>query len=216
MAPFASLLGYSELLHNQAEILSKEEVKEFSGDINHVATQAHNLLENLLSWSSLQTGRTQFFPQKFNVYSIVEDVLLLNKGNADQKGITLHNNILMEISIVADMNMLHTVFRNLVANSVKFTNSGGSISVGVSEKEEFIEFYVEDTGVGISEEAQEKLFKIDVHHSEIGTNKERGTGLGLILCAEFVEKHDGSIRIESELGKGSKFIFTIIKSLESE
>ncbi len=215
MAPFTSLLGYSQLLYDQAERLNKEEVKEFSGDINLVATRAHNLLENLLSWSSLQTNRTHLFPQKFNVFSIVEDVLELNKGNADQKGIKQHNNILPELSIVADMNMLHTVFRNLVANSVKFTSSGGSITVGVREIEDFIEFYVEDTGVGISDEDKEKLFKIDVHHSEIGTNSEKGTGLGLILCAEFIEKHSGNIRVESKLGKGSKFIFTIIKNMES-
>lgn len=214
MAPFTSLLGYSQLLYDQADRLNKEEVKEFSGDINLVATRAHNLLENLLSWSSLQTNRTHLFPQKFNVHSIVEDVLELSKGNADQKGISLHNNIIQELSIVADMNMLHTVFRNLVANAVKFTSSGGKISVGIKEKDEFIEFNVTDTGVGISDEDQDKLFKIDVHHSEIGTNSEKGTGLGLILCAEFIEKHSGSIRVESKLGEGSKFIFTIIKNLE--
>jgi len=215
MAPFTSLLGYSQLLYDQADRLNKEEVKEFSGDINLVATRAHNLLENLLSWSSLQTNRTHLFPQKFNVHSIVEDVLELSKGNADQKGISLHNNIIQEASIVADMNMLHTVFRNLVANAVKFTSSGGKISVGIKEKDDLIEFNVQDTGVGISDEDKEKLFKIDIHHSEIGTNSERGTGLGLILCAEFIEKHGGTIRIEGELGKGSNFIFTIGKTLEA-
>lgn len=214
MAPFTSLLGYSQLLYDQADRLNKEEVKEFSGDINLVATRAHNLLENLLSWSSLQTNRTHLFPQKFNVHSIVEDVLELSKGNADQKGITLKNNIIKELSIVADMNMLHTVFRNLVANAVKFTSSGGKITVGIKEQDDFIEFNVKDTGVGISDEDQEKIFKIDIHHSEIGTNSERGTGLGLILCAEFIELHSGSIRIESKLGKGSSFIFTISKTLE--
>jgi len=215
MSPFTSLLGYSEILHNESENLSKEEVKEFSGDIHNVAAKAHNLLENLLSWSSIQTNRTQFYPHKFSLYPVVEDVLLLSKGNADQKGITLHNNIPREFSIVADINMLNAVFRNLVANSVKFTNSGGSVSVAISEKEYFTELYVEDTGIGISDIDKEKLFKIDVHHSEIGTNSEKGTGLGLILCAEFVEKHFGTINVESELGKGSKFIFTISKNFES-
>ncbi len=214
MSPFTSLLGYSEILHNESEDLSKEEVKEFSGDIHSVAAKAHNLLENLLSWSSIQTNRTSFYPHKFALYSVVEDVLLLSKGNADQKGIALNNNIPKEFEIVADINMLNTVFRNLVANSVKFTKSGGNISIGISENESFVEFYVEDTGIGISDDDKEKLFKIDVHHSEIGTNSEKGTGLGLILCAEFVEKHLGTISVESELGKGSKFIFTISKNLE--
>lgn len=216
MSPFTSLLGYSEILYSESEDLSKEEVKEFSGDIHSVAVKAHNLLENLLSWSSIQTNRTHFYPHKFSVYPIVEDVLQLNKGNANQKGITMHNNIPDEFVIVADINMLNTVFRNLVANAVKFTNSGGSINVGISEKENFIEFYVEDTGVGISDKDQGKLFKIDVHHSEIGTNREKGTGLGLILCAEFVEKHNGTISVKSELDKGSKFIFTISKNLETQ
>ncbi|MCF6268809.1 MAG: PAS domain-containing sensor histidine kinase [Melioribacteraceae bacterium] len=214
MSPFTSLLGYSEILHNESEDLSKEEVKEFSGDIHNVAAKAHNLLENLLSWSSIQTNRTHFYPNKFIVYPIVEDVLQLSKGNADQKGITLQNNIPNNFSMVADINMVNAVFRNLVANSVKFTNSGGTISVGISENEYFNEFYVEDTGIGISDIDKEKLFKIDVHHSEIGTNSEKGTGLGLILCAEFVEKHLGTIYVESKIGKGSKFIFTISKNFE--
>lgn len=214
MSPFTSLLGYSEILHTESEDLSKDEIKEFSGDIHNVAGKAHNLLENLLSWSSIQTNRTHFYPQKFGVNSIVEDVLLLNKGNAIKKGISLHNNIPTDYSLVADMNMINTVFRNLVANSVKFTNKGGSITIGMNEMEDLIKFYVEDTGVGMTEDDQQKLFKIDVHHSEIGTNKEKGTGLGLILCAEFVEKHSGTISTESELGKGSKFTFTVSKNIE--
>ena len=215
MSPFTSLLGYSEILRTESENLSKVEVKEFAGDIYDVAAKAHNLLENLLSWSSIQTNRTHFYPQKFAVYAIVEDVLLLNKAGANQKGVSLHNNIPNEFKIVADINMLNTVFRNLVANSVKFTNSGGNITVGLSEKENYIDFYVEDSGVGMSGDDLEKLFKIDVHHSEIGTNSEKGTGLGLILCAEFVEKHNGKIRVESKLGEGSKFSFTISTNLEA-
>ncbi len=214
LSPFTSLLGFSEILHNESDTLSKEEIKEFSGDINAVAVKAHNLLENLLSWSSIQSGRTQFHPQEFNVFPIVEDVLLLNKGNANSKGIELVNDISDEFKIVADFNMFNTIMRNLVANAVKFTKFGGKISVGASDSDEFSEFYVQDNGVGISDGDIHKLFKIDVHHSEIGTNNEKGTGLGLILCAEFIEKHDGTIRVESELEKGSKFIFTISKKLK--
>ncbi len=209
------MLGFSEILHNEAETLTKEEVKEFSGDINIVATKAYNLLDNLLSWSSIQTNRTQFYPLEFSVYPLIEDVLLLNKGNANGKNVALHNDIPNGYIIIADFNMFNTIVRNLVANALKFTNAGGKISVGLIDKENFIEFYVEDTGIGISSDDRDKLFRIDVHHSEIGTNNEKGTGLGLILCSEFVEKHNGTMRVESELGKGSKFIFTISKNIEA-
>ena len=110
--------------------------------------------------------------------------------------------------------MFNTILRNLISNAIKFTNTNGNIIVGVTESNDLFEFYVQDSGIGISEEDQNKLFRIDIHHSEIGTNNEKGTGLGLILCAEFVEKHNGTIWVESEMGKGSKFIFTISKNLE--
>ena len=214
ISPFTSLIGFSEIMYNEADDLSREEVKEFSGNIFGVATKAHNLLENLLSWSSLQSNRIMFSPRVFPIYSVVEDVLLLNKGNANSKGIKLTNNVTQQLEIYADFNMINAILRNLVSNSVKFTNSGGEISVGVAEIKDFFEFYVQDTGVGILEENMKKLFNVGVHFSETGTNKEKGTGLGLVLCAEFIAKHNGSISVESELGKGSKFIFTISKTLE--
>jgi PAS domain S-box-containing protein len=214
ISPFTSLLGYSEIMHTESENLSKEEIKEFSGDIHDVATKAHSLLENLLSWSSIQDNRMQFHPEKFNADIIVEDILLMSKGSASKKGITLINEIPSGLEVVADFNMFNTIVRNLVSNSVKFTKAGGKIKVGINKRDDLYEFFVEDTGVGMSDKDKEKLFKIDVHHSEIGTNDEKGTGLGLILCAEFVEKHNGTIHVESELGKGSKFIFTISKELE--
>jgi signal transduction histidine kinase len=215
LTPFSALIGFSEILHEEAESLSNDEVKEFSGDIHLVAVKAHNLLENLLSWSSIQTNRTQFHPQSFPVYPIVEDILQLNKGNAQGKSIKLSNCIPDDFTLVADFNMFNTIIRNLVSNAVKFTKAGGSIYIGLIDKDDVVEFIVEDTGVGMSEEECNKLFKIGVHHSEIGTNNEKGTGLGLILCAGFVEKHSGTIHVESKIGKGSKFIFTINKHLES-
>jgi len=213
MSPFTSLIGFSEIMHNESDSLSREEVKEFSGNILNVATKAHNLLENLLSWSSLQSNRTQFTPKILDVYPIVEDILLLNKGNAHKKGIQLINEIPMDFEIFADFNMLNVILRNLISNSVKFTNMGGLISVGLTDKADYVEFYVKDNGVGMSDIHKNKLFKIDIHHSEVGTNNEKGTGLGLILCSEFVAKHNGSIYVESQLGKGSKFIFTISKTM---
>ncbi len=212
LSPFTSLLGFSELLHNEADILSLDEIKEFAGDINLVAMKSHNLLENLLSWSSIQSNRMQFSPKDIPLHPIVEDIILLSKGNANSKGINLYNEVPSETKVFADFNMLNSILRNLVSNAIKFTDSGGKISVGLSELDDFYEFYVADTGVGMSEEHKNKLFKIDVHHSELGTNREKRTGLGLVLCAEFVAKHSGKIRVDSQLGVGSKFIFTIQKN----
>ena len=214
ISPFTSLIGYSELLNNEVEKLSKEEIKEFAEDINLVAIKSHNLLENLLSWSSIQSNRIQFNPKITSLHPIVEDVLLLSTGNATSKGITLYNEVPKDVEVFADFNMLNTILRNLTSNAIKFTNSGGKISVGFQELEDLFEIYVADTGVGMTEEDQSKLFKIDVHHSEIGTNNEKGTGLGLVLCAEFVAKHGGKISVDSHIGIGSKFVFTLKKNSE--
>jgi PAS domain S-box-containing protein len=211
LSPFTSLLGFSEILYEEVDNLTKAEIKEFANDIHSVAVRGHNLLENLLSWARLQSSRMQFVPEPIKLYPIIEDVFVLNRGKADKKGITLKNNIDNNFELVADINMLTTIFRNLVSNAVKFTSSGGKISVNVKENNEYYQFSVEDTGIGISPEDQEKLFRIDIHHTKMGTDNEKGTGLGLILSSEFVGKHQGTIYVESELGKGSKFIFTIKK-----
>jgi PAS domain S-box-containing protein len=213
LSPFTSLLGYSELLNNEVESLSKQEIREFAGDINLVAHKSHNLLENLLSWSSIQSDRIQFRPKTIALHPIVEDIILLSRGNANSKEITLFNEVNKEVSVFADFNMLNAILRNLISNAIKFTNSGGKISVGVDEIDDYYELSVADTGVGMTEEDKNKLFKIDVHHSEIGTNNEKGTGLGLVLCAEFVAKHGGKISVDTHLGIGSKFIFTLKKNL---
>ena len=194
---------------NEYQELDRKEIGQFSSDIYMVATKAHGLLENLLNWSRIQTGRITFTPFSIDLKNIVNDVVLFNYENSKRKGIKIENLVEPNIFVFADNNMLETIFRNLISNSIKFTKDGGKISIFSSNKEEFIEVTVSDSGMGISEEDIKKLFKIDVHHTQIGTGEEKGTGLGLILCKEFVSKNGGDIWVESKLGKGSNFIFTL-------
>ncbi len=210
-SPFTSITGYSEVILDDIDDLSKEEIKEFAGSIHKSAKNIQNLLENLLQWSRMQTGGIKYNPSNINLSDVVEEIVDLYQVNAARKKITLINELDNEYPVKADKFMLNTVLRNLVSNSIKFTRKYGTISISATENtdKKEIEITVTDTGLGMSEEIKNKLFKIDEHVSTKGTEKEKGTGLGLILSKEFVEKHGGKIWVESELGIGSKFKFTI-------
>ncbi len=175
------------------------------------------LLENLLTWSRIQRGMIEYKPQHLNLENIIARNIALIQAGAEQKQIRLiyrlgHENI----PILADFNMIDTVIRNLMSNALKFTNTGGSIEISATQNEEFVEITVSDTGIGIKEEDLAKLFRIDEQYRRVGTANERGTGLGLILSKEFVEKHGGRIWVESEAGKGSIFRFTLARALFSK
>ncbi|MBM2815589.1 MAG: response regulator receiver sensor signal transduction histidine kinase [Ignavibacteria bacterium] len=208
--PFQGFLGYSEFLARDIENLTKEEIIEYAGSMNESARQLFKLLENLLHWSRIQRGMIEFNPITLDLYSCASmniDIIYLK---AKQKGIKLENIIQQDLNAFADVNMFNTVMRNLVSNSVKFTPSGGTITVGANIlNENFIEIFVRDTGVGMDEKALGKIFHIDSQHTTTGTDQETGTGLGLILCKDLVNKCGGEIRVESEVGKGSTFFFTL-------
>ena len=170
---------------------------------------SHNLLQNLLLWSRSQTGRIEFTPQKLNLFNIVQGNTNLLKASAERKQIGINSNIPEDISVLADEDMLNTIIRNLFTNALKFTNRGGKIDIAAYKQNGLIEIMISDTGVGMSNSEREGLFKLDATHSSVGTDNEAGTGLGLILCKEFVEKNGGTIKVESELGKGSRFIFSL-------
>jgi len=156
----------------------------------------------------------QYNPETFIVNAKISESLELLKGASSKKNIQIEVNSEEEIVIYADVNMLATVFRNLVANAIKFTNENGEISIQVKKKVDFCEISVRDNGVGILEEDIRKIFRIDSKHKTLGTKGEKGTGLGLILCKEFVEKNGGKIAVKSEVGRGSDFSFTLpLKSL---
>lgn len=211
--PFAGVLGYSEILANDAEKMSKEELAEFSSSLFSQAKSIFDLLENLLSWSRLQTGRMPVNPVNLRLNEKICDVFDLYESVAEKKNITLSCNREHPIDVFADKEMMYTVLRNLTSNALKFTNEGGRVEIIAVELDDgSFEISVSDSGIGISEENIKKLFKIDVQHTQKGTSDEEGTGLGLILCHELVKRNGGEIRVESELGNGTTFKFTIPKA----
>jgi len=209
-SPLTSILGFAEVLVEDLDILNKEEIKEFTNSIYKSSKNVQNLLENLLQWSRVQTGRIEFNPINFELNTLINDVIALYQVNAARKKIALSNNVEKIFRINADKFMLDTVLRNLVSNSIKFTRQGGEIKIDVDNFDDnSIVVTVSDNGVGIKDEIIEKLFKIDSHVTTKGTDKEKGTGLGLILCKEFIEKNNGKIWAESKINEGSDFKFTL-------
>jgi PAS domain S-box-containing protein len=210
--PFNSLLGLSEILIEDIETLSKEEIVDFSSSINSASKIIMQLLNNLLDWARIQTGRIKHAPEKINMKELIDENVELLSQTAKNKKINLYSEITFPSTIFADKYMINCVVQNLITNAIKFTKENDSISVSSTENEESFTFAVKDTGIGIKPEDQAKLFKIDSHHTTKGTNNEAGTGLGLILCKELIEKNKGSIWVESEVGKGTTFYFTLPKS----
>ena len=180
--------------------------------MNSSAKNLFGLLEDLLTWSRSQTGKIQYLPEQQDLSSIVKNTLDVLSPAAEAKGIELSSGIPEGTLIYADANMLNLVIRNLVSNSIKFTSKGGTVHIfsRTEEKSEIVS--VIDSGIGMSEEDQNKLFRLDIAVTTIGTNKEKGTGLGLILCKDFVERNGGEISVESKPGKGSTFRFSVPKN----
>ena len=207
--PFVTLLGFSEILLSEYKELQSDEVLYFINEMKNTADLSFNLLQNLLQWSRSQTGRIEFHPTQLNLHSLVEQNIMLLIKSAEKKNISLLNNVQSNALVQADEDMLNTVIRNLLTNAIKFTNVNGEISVESNVNDEIVEVKIKDSGVGMDEETVAKLFRLESTHSTTGTNNETGTGLGLILCKEFVEKHNGKIWVNSEVGKGSTFCFSI-------
>jgi PAS domain S-box-containing protein len=207
--PIIALIGYAEILSEDIDDLQKTEMKGFASSIVDISKQTIGLLTNLLEWSRLQTGRMEFQPIKVNAYSICENTLALLTPNAKQKNITITNTLEKETFVYADENMMHPIFNNLITNAIKFTNRNGKIIISSSQKENMICFSVKDNGVGMNENQKSMLFEMNKSFTTPGTTNEKGSGLGMILCKDFVEKHDGKIWVESTSGSGSEFFFTI-------
>ncbi len=207
--PFTSLLGYSEALTNDIEKLTDEQIKQFSETIYRTSKNIFRLLENLLTWSRLQRDVIKFKKEKFPINELIHQTLETFELNAREKQIKLIAECEVEIFVNADKNMIETVLRNLISNAVKFTRNDGIVKISIEKNEENILVKVADNGIGIEEKDLNKLFKIESNFSSEGTNYEKGTGLGLVLCKDFVDKHSGKIWAESFPGKGSEFKFTI-------
>jgi signal transduction histidine kinase len=208
-SPVNSIKGFSELLIELVEDRDYEKIKEFAGIILLSTNRAISLLTNLLEWSQSQSGRMAFNPEYFELNSVLNEVVLLFNGNAEQKFIKIVNEIDAGVKINADKRMIGSVLRNLISNAIKFTNPGGKITITTVIEENEIVISVADTGVGIKKERLDKLFSISESYSTQGTQKEKGTGLGLILSKEFVEKHNGKIRAESTVGVGTVFYVSL-------
>ncbi len=208
-SPFNSILGFSELLHEQIKNKDYSEIELYSELVNKSATKAFDLLMNLMEWSRSQTGRITYNPESFDIVETILEMISLFQEIAEQKNIQILSSLPPQLIIFADKAMINTIFRNLISNAIKFTPMEGSITVSIVENEHHYLFSVRDSGIGIPKDQIYKLFRIDEHYTTKGTNQETGTGLGLILCKEFVEKHSGQIWVESEEGKGSTFSFTI-------
>jgi PAS domain S-box-containing protein len=204
-SPFTALLGYSDLIVNEFDEMESDEIKQFVKYINDEAKNVYGLLDNLLAWSRIQRGQFAYSPSDFSISSTIEKAITLFKDTAKNKNVELTTAVTNNISVFADENSFFTALRNLISNAIKFTPDGGKITIDASVNDNFVEVSVEDTGVGINETDIKKLFKPDVHHTTIGTSNEKGTGLGLLLCKELIEKNDGEISVSSEVGKGTKF-----------
>jgi len=208
-SPFGTIMGLSEMLFADLNEFDKEEIGKFLGMITASSHQAYSLLENLLLWARNQRGTMGFQPEVLEVQKRIQENINLVQSQADKKQIGISSLVKSHLVVMADKNMLDTILRNLLTNAIKFTPHNGSIVVNAEKSKGFVEISITDTGVGIAREELENIFKIGGKPSAFGTDNEKGSGLGLILCREFVERHKGSIRVESEIGKGSSFRFTI-------
>ncbi|MFP4622518.1 MAG: ATP-binding protein [Bacteroidales bacterium] len=207
--PFNSILGFSELALKNIKNRNYDKLEKYCETVYQSARQSFDLLNNLLHWSRVQRGKMDFQPETLNMSSLLDKITGLIKANLEEKNIAFSKTVESDLAVYADRFMLGTILRNLLSNAIKFTHSQGSIDIKAYREEKQTVVSVQDTGVGMPQETADKLFNIENTFSTPGTNKEKGNGLGLILCKEFVEQHGGKIWVESEINKGSVFSFTI-------
>jgi PAS domain S-box-containing protein len=208
-SPFNSIMGFSEILVTQSRKKNYNDVVKYAEIILLSSRRAINLLTNLMEWARTQTGQIKFCPKRFDLTAFMLEATQMFDDIAGQKKIEIKKEIREGASVFADQEMVNTVLRNLISNAIKFTKPGGKITISVQEEKNECIVAVKDNGIGIPNAQINKLFRIDKSYSTRGTANETGTGLGLILCKEFVEKHHGKIWVESEERKGSTFYFTL-------
>ncbi|MCX7736174.1 MAG: tetratricopeptide repeat-containing sensor histidine kinase [Candidatus Kapabacteria bacterium] len=209
------MLTSTDFISLYADKLDIEKIRQHLKKLKLSSTNLRDLLENLLNWALSESGKTEFNPEYISARSVVDNVLKALDIFIDNKSIIATNKINPDLMIFADRNMITTTFRNLITNAVKFTNNGGFIEIDAVNQGEFVQFSIKDNGVGISPKDLNKLFKYDTHFTTLGTNHEKGTGLGLMICREFIERHGGRIWVESEFGKGSNFKFLLPQKLQN-
>lgn len=207
--PFHSILGFTEILQQQYKDLSPDKQQEFLTMIQASTQSAYELLENLLDWARTQTKKINIIPTRLQLCELVDEVISLQSLQASVKSIDLINDISADTEVYADMNMLNTVIRNIVGNAIKYTREGGRVRLSANKYKTNVEIMIADNGIGISESKRKSLFDLERMNSSAGTSGETGTGLGLVVCYEFMKLNHGAIRVDSEPGKGSTFTLTL-------
>lgn len=222
-SPFQGLLGFTDLLTDDFEALSRKEIKHYIFNIRNASYNTYYLLENLLEWSRIQSGRIQVNPVSLNLSDEINNTIEVLNSNAIRKGISIVNRVESKLVVFADQNMIKSVIQNLISNAVKFSHSRSQVIISSEIKpltylhkshecsceRQCVSISIQDFGVGIPQEALQQLFSLTHHHTTSGTDNEPGTGLGLILCKEMIERHGGELTVESKPGKGSIFTFTL-------
>jgi len=209
-SPFNSFLGLTQVMAEDLHKLTITELQSIAATMSKSAANIYRLLENLLEWSRMQQGLIPFTPENIQLNMIVDESMEMIQESANLKGIEISTDIPEGLEVFADSKIIQTVIRNLVSNAIKFTPKGGKVSLLAKHaKENRVEIAIQDTGIGMNQTMIDNLFRLDVKTNRSGTDGEPSAGLGLLLCKEFIEKHDGKILVESEIGKGSTFIFTI-------
>jgi two-component system, sensor histidine kinase and response regulator len=212
--PINTIMGFNDLMNSKDgnDTLSQETRTEYMGHISDAIRHVSELLDNLLEWSRTQQKTTSFKQQQLDLNELIRENLELVRASAEKKSIKLEAQLNEPVMVIADDNMVNTVLRNLISNAVKFTSESGTIQIRTKEAAKTVDVFIEDTGVGMSEEEIKNLFQVDMSVSRKGTFGEPGTGLGLLICKEFVEKHNGAIHVTSKPGKGSTFSFDLPKA----
>lgn len=208
-SPFNALFGLTDFLIGSWDETDEATKLELITDLQHSSKATYNLLQNLLEWSRSQTGNIKIEAVEFDAAKIIAENVDILDGQAENKQIKVENGVDIETLCYADVNMISTVFRNIISNALKFTHQKGKIEIGVAKTPSYNEFFVKDNGIGMDEDTLSKLFKITEKVKRNGTADEEGTGLGLILCKEFIEKNEGSIRVESTVNEGTSFYITV-------
>ncbi|MFY0627598.1 MAG: HAMP domain-containing histidine kinase [Reichenbachiella sp.] len=203
--PFGSLNTMTQLMKDEPTILDPSNREKFVTMLNESTTQVNKLLENLLEWSQVQTGGLLFSPENTNLETLIKEAVSMFEGIASEKEIILTEHYENVQEAVLDIHMIRSILRNLISNAIKFTPTKGHVDIHAEKEEGNITITVSDSGQGMSNERKEKLFKLDEKYSTPGTSNEKGSGLGLLIVKEFIDKHGGMIHVESELSNGSSF-----------
>ena len=208
-SPFTFLMGFTELMADDTQNFSLEEMKIHSKELNQSAHHTFDLLEDLLAWARMVRGLTEYNPQIVRLRKAISESLYILAESARSKSIELSVEVPDDLDILADPSMLQVIIRNLTSNAIKFTKSGGAIWISSTRDNDAVSITIRDTGIGMSDEIRQNLFRMDVNTKRRGTAGESSSGLGLLLCKEFSEKHGGKISVESSINEGSTFTFSI-------